>query len=80
MVAGIAVAAGRGIDARRGEQQFARIDEILRFGIAFKGVPLLAGHEVEEAQIVGHRRGVIGLPRLAVDLIRHERFDHRAGI
>ena len=43
-----AVAAGGGIDARRGEQQFARIDEVLRFCIALKGVPFSPGTKLKK--------------------------------
>ncbi|MNE29944.1 hypothetical protein D3C80_1234410 [compost metagenome] len=71
----IAVVTACRINARRGEQQFARVDKILRLGIAFKGMPFFTGNEVEEAQIVGHRLGIIRLPGFTVDLVRHKGLD-----
>lgn len=43
------------------------------FGIAFEGVPVFTGHEVEEAQIRGNLSGVPAFPRTAINQFRHER-------
>ncbi len=61
------------INARRGQQQLARIDEILFTGIAFKTVPFCTRFKTKEATLAGDSlRGVI-LPWPP----RHHRWDKR---
>ena len=50
------------------------------FAVAFKGVPLLAGLEVKELQVVGHLIGIEALPRAAVDDRRDKGTDVAAGL
>ena len=66
------------INARRGQQQLARIDEILLAGIAFKTVPFCTRFKTKEATLAGDsQRGVI-LPWPPRHHRRDKRFDHIA--
>ena len=61
------------INARRSQQQLARINEILFFGITVEGVPAFTRHKIKETHIVGHFIGFMILPAFAADGWGNER-------
>ena len=71
----VGVLARRGVDARRGEQEFARVDEVLLRCIAFEVVPLVLGIEGEEPDVGRDLLRRIAVPGLAVDRGRNEGLD-----
>lgn len=71
----VGVLARRGVDARRGEQEFARVDEVLLRRIAFEMMPLVLRVEGEEPEVGRDLLGRIAVPGLAVDRGRDERLD-----
>src|ERR1700741_1817528 len=79
MNAEMGVAAIDRIDARPGEQQLARVEEILLLGVAGKGVPAILRMELEEADVIGNFFCWIVFPRSPFNGVRHEWADHGAG-
>lgn len=66
------------MDARRGEEKLAGIDEILVFPVALEVMPAVAGMEAEECQIGGDLVRREGRPGLTVHRIRNEGADEPA--
>ena len=73
--AGCFVIAGFAVDAGGGQQQFARVDEILVVGIAVEIVPSGVFFETEKGDVVHHVFAVVVQPGLAVHHRRDKRFD-----
>ena len=71
----VGVLARRGVDARRGEQELARVDEVLLRRIAFEVVPLVLGIEGEEPDVGRDLLRRVAVPGLAVDRGRNEGLD-----
>ncbi len=74
----IAVLAGFCVNAGRGEQQLARVDEILLARVTGKAVPRRARLKAEKAPLAGDGVGRVILPGPPCYRIRNKRFDHPA--
>ena len=66
------------VDPRGGQQQLARVNEVLFLRIALKTVPARARREAKEATFAGNRFGWVILPRAAIHHRRNKRLDHLA--
>ncbi len=66
------------VNARGGQQQFARVDKILVVRVAFKTMPARVGFEAEEAALPGDRLGRVILPWTPRHHWRNKGLDHLA--
>ncbi|MNC48142.1 hypothetical protein D3C75_972410 [compost metagenome] len=66
------------VNPRCGQQQLARVDKILLFGIAFKPVPFRPRLKAEETQLAGDSLGGMILPRTPGHHWRDKRLNHFA--